>query len=130
MCPVFHFPAYTRNDIITHCIGRLKAYKRLQYISEPLYAKLYDFIQAHVLEPSILALPTYSEQITRLNHLWWHQLFPELPEYISLDAEEITNELLIYHIDHQTPLGRKLFADLAIHSRIEEAFDGIQCCFG
>lgn len=128
MCPVFDFPAYTRDDIETHCIERLKSYRAIGYVTEPLYVKIYDFIQEDVLDASILVLHTYSEQITQFNHTWWSKLFPKMPEYISLDAEDLIVELLKKHLHEKSFFGQ-LLTDNALQPRIEAEFDGISCCF-
>lgn len=128
MCPVFSLPAYTRKDIEEHCIKRLKRYYMEGIISEEMYENILVFIQQHILNPWILAVKTYSEQITRFNHIWWHHLFPEMPDYISLDAEDLVIELLKKHLQEETSFSW-LLTDMDIQSSIEEAFDGISCCF-
>lgn len=128
MSPVYQFPSYTRWDIDRNCIERLKAYRRDNYITESLYNKIYDFIQEHVLNSSILALSTYSEQITILNNSWWKKLFPHLPEYISLDAEDMVVQLLLKHLQEDTIFTR-ILTDVSLQPIIEDQFDGISCCF-
>jgi hypothetical protein len=128
MCPVFHFPAYTSEDIELHCIKRLQQYHKDSYVSEELYQKLLHFVRVHVLDETILALPDYSEQITRLNHIWGKTLFPEIPPYISLDAEDMVVELLQAHLQEKTFFSWILI-DMSMQSKIEEEFDGISCCF-
>jgi len=128
MCPVFALPAYTRRDIEENCIKRLKKYYREYIISEGMYEDILEFIQQHILDSWILAVKTYSEQITHLNHIWWATLFPEMPASISLDAEDLVIELLKKHLHEETSFSR-LFTDMDIQSDIEEAFDGISCCF-
>jgi hypothetical protein len=81
-----------------------------------------------VLDETILAFPTYSEQITRLNHIWWENLFHDMPAYISLDAEDLVIELLKKHLHEVTSFSR-LLTDMDVQSRIEAEFDGISCCF-
>lgn len=93
-----------------------------------MYERILEFIQKHVLNPSILNLSTYSEQITRMNHIWWNDLFPAMPEYISLDAEDITVELLKKHLQENTSFSQML-TDMTLQETIEEEFDGISCCF-
>lgn len=106
MCPVFALPAYTRKDIEDHCISHLRQYRRDESISEQMYDTIFEFIQKHVLSTSVLAVSNYSEQITRLNHEWWKELFPEMPPYLSLDAEDITVALLIKHLQDETSFAR------------------------
>jgi hypothetical protein len=128
MSPVFALPAYTRADINEHCIKRLQYYYKEQSISEKMYASILEFIHQIVLNPFILGLNTYSEQITQLNHTWWSKLFPKMPEYISLDAEDLTVELLKKHLHEKSFFGQ-LLTDSALQPRIEAEFDGISCCF-
>lgn len=128
MCPVFRFPAYSLEDIESNCIKRLSQYRTDAYISEESYQKILHFLTVSVLDEAILALPTYSEQITRLNHIWWNSLFPDLPPYISLDAEDIVVELLQNHLQTDTVMAQ-LLTDITLQPRIEEYFNGISCCF-
>jgi hypothetical protein len=93
-----------------------------------MYERILEFIQKHVLNPSILNLSTYSEQITRMNHTWWNDLFPAMPEYISLDAEDITVELLKKHLQENTSFSQ-MMTNMTLQEAIEEEFDGISCCF-
>lgn len=128
MCPVFRLPAYSQQDIETNCIKRLSQYRKDSYISEESYQKILHFLTVSVLDETILALPTYSEQITRLNHILGHSLFPELPPYISLDVEDIVVELLQEHL-HKDTIMMQLLTDMTLQHRIEEYFNGISCCF-
>ena len=80
------------------------------------------------MHETVLGKENYSEQITQLNSLWWKDIFPGLPEFIALDAEEIVREILIRNIKKNTPLSTYI-ADLRSHHLVEEYFDGISCCF-
>ncbi|MEI6711608.1 MAG: hypothetical protein WCK88_05495 [bacterium] len=106
----------------------MRLYKKEHYISEEMEQKLLCFIQEHILDPSILALKTYSEQITYLNYFWWQELFPEMPEYISLDAENLVVELLKKHLQERTSFSQ-LLTDISMQPSIEQEFNGISCCF-
>ena len=55
-------------------------------------------------------------------------MFPESPEYVPLDAENIVLNILMRHIEKNTLIGR-LLTDEKIQTMIEEYFDGISCCF-
>jgi hypothetical protein len=106
----------------------MRLYKKEQYISEEMSQKFLCFIQKHILNPSVLALKSYSEQITFLNSTWWKELFPEMPPAISLDAENIVVELLKQHLQEETSFSR-LLTDISLQATIEQEFDGISCCF-
>ncbi len=93
-----------------------------------MYQKIQSFIAQYVLNPSVLACHTYSEQITRLNYLWWHDLFSDFPKYISLDSENIVVEILQKHLRTNTVIAR-MITDQALQPSIEHSFDGISCCF-
>lgn len=128
MCPVFGLPAYTKKDIEEYCIKRLQKYHKDAYILEEMYMKIGHFITSYVLDENLLTLSTYSEQITRLNHKWWKELFPEMPPSVSLDAENIVVELLGKHLQEGTSFSR-LLTDISLQPSIEQEFDGISCCF-
>lgn len=128
MCPVFQFPPYSREDIETHCIKRLQQYRKDSFVSEEMHEKVLHFIIHHLLDETILTLPTYSEQITRLNHIWWGEIFPEMPPYISLDAEDMVVELLHGHL-HTSTIMVQMITENALQLQIEQYFNGISCCF-
>jgi hypothetical protein len=128
MCPVFRLPAYTREDIQKNCHHRLTAYLKEGYITEGTYQKIISFVEEQVLCPTVLECSTYSEQITALNQNWWKELFPRLPLYIPLDAEEIIIALLQKHLQENTIIAR-MITDISLQPSIEEQFDGISCCF-
>lgn len=133
MSSVFWQPAYTDLDIEKHTFSALDRAFQQGYIDLHRMRQVRDILTDIFLNPHILAQSSYSDQITLINRaLWW--LLPdffssdsrEVP--ISLNAEEIVLSLLEYHLNHQTDLSR-LLTDLALQPHIEEAFNGIQCCF-
>jgi len=55
-------------------------------------------------------------------------MFPDLPEFIPLDAEALILEILIDHLERNTTI-TELLTNSKIQPLIEQYFDGISCCF-
>ncbi len=128
MSPVFGLWSYTEEDIKKSTCPRIHAYLDERIITEETWARLMDFLKNVVLDKTVLKAWNYSAQITLLNHRWWGEMFPEFPEYVPLDAEDIVREILIKHIEKNT-VTAQLVTDEKIQPMIEEYFDGISCCF-
>ena len=127
MCPVFRLQGFT-NQIKEVCMFRIQQYIEDSYISPETSRVLIDFLQQNLLTDQILTHQYYSEQITRLNNIWWKKLFPHLPDYIPLDAESMVCEILRTHLQNNTVLTR-IMTDNSIQSFIEQYFNSISCCF-
>ncbi len=128
MCPVFQLEAYTKENIRTSCLSKLQSYLRKSYITEETYKNIENIIQTSLLREDLLSCKSYTEQITRFNHRWWQELFPELPDFIPLDAEDIVTYILWEHL-HKETLLTHLLTDMDLQPLIEERFNGISCCF-
>lgn len=128
MTPVFHLPAFTRGNITMSSEAKLRSLRQQEDITDSLSDAIELFLKDHVLQEEILECGTYSEQITRLNHAWWKSLFPDLPDFLPLDAEDIVSEILQNHLHSHTTLTR-ILTDQALQPLIEECFNGISCCF-
>lgn len=128
MHPVFHLESYTRENIMTSCLAKLRSYLRKSYITEETYENTYNIIQTSILQEDLLSCKSYTEQITQFNHVWWEKLFPGLPSFIPLDAEDITNYMLRHHL-HEETFVKDILTDISLQPLIEEYFDGIPCCF-
>ena len=55
-------------------------------------------------------------------------MFPGLPKFIPLDAEDIVCTILQKHIREDTLLTR-ILTNGGLQPLIEKYFDGISCCF-
>lgn len=128
MSPVFGLWGYTEKDINHHTFPRLDSYLHNKNISEEKYTQIKLFLNNFVLREDILWKKSYSSQITQLNHIWWSHMFPDLPDFIPLDAEELIREILIGHLERNTEIAEFMTNPL-IQPLIEECFDGISCCF-
>lgn len=128
MCPVFGLSGYTREDIKHHAFPRIDTYLHDEIITGEQYAQIGLFLNDFVLREDVLWEKFYSSQITRLNHIWWSHMFPDLPPFIPLGAEELIQETLIDHLNRSTII-TKLLTSIEIQPFIEEYFNGISCCF-
>ena len=128
MSPVFQLRGYTREILHISTSKKLQTYFQENLISRNEYERLTSFIENCVLSEEQLRCHTYSEQISRLNHAWWTSLFPSLPAYIPLDAEEIVIYLLQSHLTRHTFI-TQILTDVGMQNSIEEYFNGISCCF-
>jgi hypothetical protein len=129
MCPVYGYPARTKGDIQKYFIKRLEQFRIKQVLREEKYNSIRDFSEKHLLSETFLSAPSYSDQSTLLNFYVWKYLFSEtLPSFIPLDAEALVADILIKHFEENTLFGLGL-ASNTLYPKIEELFDGIQCCF-
>lgn len=128
MSPVFGLWNYTKESLLKCAYPKIHTYLSDKIITEETYEKIGDFLKNFALHETVLNATYYSEQITLLNNLWWQHLFPDLPVFIPLDAEDIVREILIIHIEKNTAIAQ-LVTDEKIQSMIEQYFDGISCCF-
>ncbi len=128
MSPVFGLWGYTAEDIRHHSFPRIDSYLRDNIITEEKYTQIKLFLNNFVLRNDILWEKSYSSQITRLNNTWWSHMFPDLPDFIPLDAEELISQILINHLERNTEIA-KFMTNPLIQPFIEEYFDGISCCF-
>jgi hypothetical protein len=128
MSPVFGLWRYTAESLRKSALPKIHAYLEEKIITEETNCKIIDFLENTALHETVLRARNYSEQITLLNHQWWAEMFPESPEYVPIDAEDIVREILIKHIEKNTVMAQ-LVTDEKIQPMIEEYFDGISCCF-
>lgn len=128
MSPVFGLWKYTAESLRKSALPKIHTYQEEKIITEETCHVIVDFLENIALDEEVLDAQNYSEQITLLNHRWWWEMFPDFPEYIPLDAEDIVREILIKHIESNTLMGQ-LVTDEKIQPMIEEYFDGISCCF-
>jgi hypothetical protein len=89
MSPVFGLRSYTKESIEKCIYPKIDTYLYKEMITEETYVKIGDFMKNFVLHETVLHSTNYSGQITLLNNLWWDRLFPDLPSFIPLDAEDI-----------------------------------------
>jgi|GEM_PF-1141809 len=128
MSPVFEFPSYTIDSIKKHTFPRLTSFFHQHFITEASYLAIMQFLEKIILHDDIVIEKNYSKQLTRINHLWWSELFPDLPDFIPLDAESIVSEILIAHL-HENTILTQMMTHANIQPYIEQYFNGISCCF-
>ena len=128
MSPVFGLRSYTGESLRKCAYPKIHTYRDDGIITKETCNTIGDFLENIALDGTVLRAWSYSEQITLLNHRWWWEMFPESPEYVPLDAEDIVRGILIKHIEKNTVMAQ-LVTDEKIQPIIEEYFDGISCCF-
>lgn len=127
MSPVFRLPSYS-GDTQEKIIARIDQLKNNKTITPETFSRITEFISRHVFHEKIIFCTTYSEQLTQLNMAWWQDIFPNMPDYIPLDAEDIISELLQHHL-HTNSILSRILTDRALQPLIEQYFNGISCCF-
>lgn len=127
MTAVFEHPSF-KTENIHRLTSRLSDYRKNNYITEVMYEKIQYFLEKYLLNEQVLHCKNYSEQITLLNTIFWRDLFPESPEYVALDAEDVLCDLLLLHLEKNTTIS-DLITNIELQPVIEKYFDTISCCF-
>jgi len=127
MMPVFQHHSFTKDDM-SRLSSQLKTYQKNRYIRIETYEKIEAFIHNFLLREDILNAPTYSQQITLVNHSLWSYLFHDLPDYIALDSEDMMCDILCLHLQKKTNIAH-MITSIEIQSEIEKHFNNIACCF-
>lgn len=128
MLPVFWHHAFQKENI-KNCIYQLRKYEKEKYISPEKTNLIENWMQNRLLSDDILSKRTYSEQITAINDALWRDIFQgTLPDFISLDGEDIVRHILMNHLRENKSFWVFL-TDAEMHKNIEAAYDGISCCF-
>jgi len=127
MCPVFRLSGYSE-EIQSKIITKIEWFKNNWVITNETFSHIRDFASSSLFEEKIVSHKTYSQQITQLNAAWWKSAFPDMPNYIPLDAEDIICDLLQNHL-HTNSIISRILTDHSIQPTIEQYFNGISCCF-
>lgn len=108
---------------LKHLTSALSQWKKKDLQAEELRSAT-DLVEEYLMRPDVLALPSYSQQITRVNAAVWRGLCGEkAPPLVFLDLEEMTSQLLkdalleedslFYRLLFHVPARRALCAALA-----------------
>ena len=87
-------------------------------------------VEEHVLAPDVLELPSYSDQVTRINASIWRGLCGEkAPELAFLDMEDITTELLMEALRDKGSLFHELLFHGPVRQELYAALAGVPGCW-
>ncbi len=128
--PVYNHPAYNDKSIQDAKI-RIDSWLREKTIKPKDAEKLYYLLDEIYGQKDVLALPSFSDQITKTNALLWQKLFVDrrAPNMVYLEQERIINKLIIKHHLYESTIVNKILLDPAHQELLEKHFDGIMGAF-
>jgi hypothetical protein len=87
--------------------------------------KLTAVIDEVYADPSVLALKTFSEQITKTNYALWKKIMGEKTNLIYLEQEQVVNNLIVAnHLNTETIIGKVMF-DETVFDAFVKYFNGV-----
>ncbi len=129
---IFGFRPYQKQEVE-------KMYKLLRErvssgeVSKEVGDRVQGIIKEIYDQPDVLAMESFSDQMTKTDVLFWKKLFGshagKAPNLVYLEQETLVVELLYqYHLDHDTEISRILFNDAVSQLAIKH-LDGRQGAF-
>lgn len=110
---ISHLPAYGQDEMrkVKKSLG---ASARLGQITKAEAEFLKSLLDEVYNQPEIMALPSFSDQVTQTNYRLWQKYFPAgvtAPELIYLELESVVTEILLkHHMQADTVIHRLLFS--------------------
>ncbi|KKW22749.1 MAG: hypothetical protein UY65_C0016G0009 [Parcubacteria group bacterium GW2011_GWA2_51_12] len=129
LSPVFKFRSYLKSEIekLAKLLRRKAQNKEIpQTVSQKVTAVLEEIYQAD----EVLALQSYSDQITLTNFRLWKKFFGEhekiKPNLIYLEEEAVVSRLLVdHHLAGNTPISKILLGEKESEMLVKH-FDGVE----
>lgn len=125
---IYTMRPYGREEL-DQIYGTLDKKLKKKEITQEQYEKIFNIFKEVYDSPEMLAMPSYTEQISKTNFLLWQKFFSEsnikMPNLIYLEIEDIVTKLIIkYHLNQDTIINHILF-DPAYEPYINNYFENI-----
>ncbi|MEA4838566.1 MAG: hypothetical protein VB101_09805 [Rhodospirillaceae bacterium] len=102
----------------------------LDRVPPRLQALLPRLLEEHILSPDVIDLPSFSQQITRINASLWQALHgPDAAPLIALDMESIVMPLLRDALSDEKSLVHALLFQPEIRSMLHARLQGVPGCW-
>lgn len=128
MCTVFGLRAFTKSDI-DRTMRRITSHAHTRTFSSTMTERVLSVLTHIFSSPSALSHPTFSEQITVVNHGLWKKFFHDTPypSFVALDVERlITTSLLRHHLPDSNSIFSAMLFNPSVRRLVWEYFCGIE----
>lgn len=124
-------PAFN-HTMVNNAKKTLKKVFHERQISSTLAAPVRQIVEEDYCAPSVLNLPSYSDQAVVLNNRLWKRMFPQrdsIPELAFLEIEKIVAALCERDVLNPQSLIWQILFDPLLRERVLNELDGAKACW-